>query len=339
MASRARRIRSGTVSSAIPRGASPWTAGEGRPDAEAGAAEGSRRSATVRERTARALLMANSSSAAKTGQLQLALSWKAIGATRRAAAAVRRRRVPRLLAERRRRHPAVPLQPARDHQQGRRRDLRRRRHPVQCDQLILNHGWTGLLVDGGEERFAAAAPSSRRTPTRSRSRRPSRANGSTARRSTTSSRSTASRGEIDLLSIDLDGVDYWVWEAARRDPPARRRRRDACIWGADAAVTVPYARDFQAPLVDGFGIYRRRQPAGLRQARAPQGLPAGRRAGARLQRLLRARRPRHRPAAGSERRRPPASTGPSCAGRPRASCRSSATRPGSRSSGGSAPLT
>ena len=63
------------------------------------------------------------------------------------------------------------------------------------------------------------------------------------------------RGEIDLLSIDLDGVDYWVWEALDVIRPRVVVVETQCIWGADAAVTVPYARDFKAPLVDGFGIY------------------------------------------------------------------------------------
>ena len=146
----------------------------------------------LRERAARALLMANSSSAAKTGQLQLALSWKALA----------RRGDPL---------PAFADVEFRAYSQNGEDGILLYLFSllgttnklaveicagdgIQCNatNLILNHGWTGLLVDGGEEEVAAAAPSSRRIPTRSRSRRPSCANGSTARPSTTSSRSTAS---------------------------------------------------------------------------------------------------------------------------------------------------
>jgi len=52
-------------------------------------------------------------------------------------------------------------------------------------------------------------------------------------------------GEIDLLSVDLDGVDYWVWEAL----DCVRSRIVVVEFqsglGPDAALTVPYSDNFQ----------------------------------------------------------------------------------------------
>lgn len=52
------------------------------------------------------------------------------------------------------------------------------------------------------------------------------------------------RGEIDLLSIDLDGVDYWIWKAIDCIQPRVVVVEYQHRWGPDRAVTVPYRRDF-----------------------------------------------------------------------------------------------
>ena len=63
-------------------------------------------------------------------------------------------------------------------------------------------------------------------------------------------------GAVDLLSLDLDGVDYWVWEAIEVVRPRVVIAEVQCIWGNDRSVTVPYARDFQAAVaVDLCKIY------------------------------------------------------------------------------------
>ena len=47
-------------------------------------------------------------------------------------------------------------------------------------------------------------------------------------------------GEIDLLSLDLDGNDYWVWRALDACSPRMVLLRFNAAFGADRAVTVPY---------------------------------------------------------------------------------------------------
>src|SRR5262249_42136754 len=62
-------------------------------------------------------------------------------------------------------------------------------------------------------------------------------------------------GPVDLLSIDLDGVDYWVWDALEVIRPRVVIAEIQCVWGTDRAVTVPYAEDFQTRFIDDFGVY------------------------------------------------------------------------------------
>ncbi len=52
-------------------------------------------------------------------------------------------------------------------------------------------------------------------------------------------------GEIGLLSIDIDGNDYWVWEAIDSVDPALVVVEYNHRFGPERAVTIPYSPDFQ----------------------------------------------------------------------------------------------
>lgn len=52
-------------------------------------------------------------------------------------------------------------------------------------------------------------------------------------------------GEIGLLSIDIDGNDYWVWEQIDCVNPAIVITEFNPIFGSKAEVTIPYNKDFQ----------------------------------------------------------------------------------------------
>lgn len=47
--------------------------------------------------------------------------------------------------------------------------------------------------------------------------------------------------EIDLLSIDVDGNDFWFWEAIERVPPRVVVVEYNAALGPDLALTMPYA--------------------------------------------------------------------------------------------------
>lgn len=52
------------------------------------------------------------------------------------------------------------------------------------------------------------------------------------------------RGEIGLLSIDIDGNDYWVWESIDSVNPAIVIVEYNSVFGRDRAITVPYDAGF-----------------------------------------------------------------------------------------------
>src|SRR6266700_639412 len=51
-------------------------------------------------------------------------------------------------------------------------------------------------------------------------------------------------GQIGLLSIDIDGNDYWVWEKLDIVDPVVTIVEYNSIFGPDLAVTIPYNPDF-----------------------------------------------------------------------------------------------
>lgn len=56
-------------------------------------------------------------------------------------------------------------------------------------------------------------------------------------------------GEIDLLSIDIDGMDYWVWQALTACNPRLVAIEYNWLFGAERAVTVPYNPEFDVDKV------------------------------------------------------------------------------------------
>jgi hypothetical protein len=52
-------------------------------------------------------------------------------------------------------------------------------------------------------------------------------------------------GEVDLLSIDVDGIDYWVWEAITACSPRVVALEYNWLFGPDKSVTVPYDENFE----------------------------------------------------------------------------------------------
>jgi hypothetical protein len=128
---------------------------------------------------------------------------------------------------------------------------------IECNttNLILNHGWHGLLVDGDRgnvERGIRFFARSRHTYVY-----PPRFVCSWVTRGSINEIFAANgfSGEIDLLSLDLDGVDYWIWESIEAVSPRVVVVEYQDILGPERSWTVPYGDDFSSrnyPMTDGM---------------------------------------------------------------------------------------
>jgi hypothetical protein len=61
-------------------------------------------------------------------------------------------------------------------------------------------------------------------------------------------------GEIGLLSIDLDGNDYWVWEAVMTNPAIVVVEYNS-VFGSERRVVVPYTAGFQRTQAHWSNLY------------------------------------------------------------------------------------
>jgi len=110
--------------------------------------------------------------------------------------------------------------------------------------LILNHGWEGFLFDGSEENvksgieFYKTHPDTRAWPPKFKQAWITRDN------ITELVSSLNLSGEIDLLSLDIDGNDYWIFEALDTVTPRVVIAEYQQAWGPDVAVTQRYQEDF-----------------------------------------------------------------------------------------------
>ena len=106
--------------------------------------------------------------------------------------------------------------------------------------LLTNNNWSGLVLDGGAENIRRIRKSAiywqhnlkavEAFITREN------INGLLA--------DNGIGGEIGLLSIDIDGNDYWVWQAIDAVSPAILALEYNARFGAAEAVTVPYDPGF-----------------------------------------------------------------------------------------------
>lgn len=62
-------------------------------------------------------------------------------------------------------------------------------------------------------------------------------------------------GEIDVLSLDVDGNDYWFWQVIDCIDPRIVVIEYNATFGPDDAVTVPYNKDFVRYDVHSSGFY------------------------------------------------------------------------------------
>jgi hypothetical protein len=106
--------------------------------------------------------------------------------------------------------------------------------------LLLNYGWRGLVIEAGPEHVARIRQS------REHWLYDLQVAHSFITRDNINGilRDAGMSGEIGLLSVDIDGNDYWVWEAIDVVHPTIVVAEYNYRFGPTATVAVPYAEDF-----------------------------------------------------------------------------------------------
>lgn len=106
-------------------------------------------------------------------------------------------------------------------------------------------GWHGLMIDGNPDHAALAGGRFPRTRVTAVSAFV------TAENVNELVRSHGFEGEVGVLAIDIDGVDYWIWRALDACRPAIVIVEYNAYFGLTRAVTVPYRPDFTRQALPG----------------------------------------------------------------------------------------
>lgn len=106
--------------------------------------------------------------------------------------------------------------------------------------LSINFGWKGLLMEG-DQRLVLLARSYYSTKLGHRASDVKIMQSFVTRETINPVLvQNGLEGEIDLLSIDIDGNDYWVWEAINCINPRVVVIEYNATFGANASISVPY---------------------------------------------------------------------------------------------------
>jgi hypothetical protein len=126
---------------------------------------------------------------------------------------------------------------------------------IECNtaNLILHHGWWGHLFDGDRRKVEQGLQFYRNS--KQTFLHPPRFNRAwvTAENVNDVFRDSGVPAEFDLLSLDLDGVDYWVWKAVESVRPRVVVCETNNVIGPHDALTVPYDPAFERPKPDFAG--------------------------------------------------------------------------------------
>ena len=106
--------------------------------------------------------------------------------------------------------------------------------------LLLNDSWSGLVMDGSDSHVSSI----RSEQIYWRNDLTALARFITRENINSLIEEAGFGGRIGLLSIDVDGNDYWIWEALTKVDPAIVIVEYNGIFGSREAVTIPYQSDF-----------------------------------------------------------------------------------------------
>jgi hypothetical protein len=117
--------------------------------------------------------------------------------------------------------------------------------------LLINDNWTGLVIDGSSSNIESIKQDDIYW------RHNLKAEHAFITRENINEliRSNGISGEIGLLSIDIDGNDYWVWEAIDVVTPSIVVTEYNSGFGPKRAVTIPYDPEFNRTVAHYSNLY------------------------------------------------------------------------------------
>jgi hypothetical protein len=119
---------------------------------------------------------------------------------------------------------------------------------LECNttNLLVNHKWWGLLFDGNQDNIKQAEQFFSHCPDTNIWKPKLVCSWITRENINDLIKDSGFSGEIDLLSLDIDGIDYWLWESINIINPRVVLLEFNHLWGPEASVSVPYKSDFVA---------------------------------------------------------------------------------------------
>ena len=124
---------------------------------------------------------------------------------------------------------------------------------LECNTAVLGFvlGWDGVMVEGEALRAAAARKLAARMLV-------GRANRVEVRQAFVTAQNVediVGSGPLGVLSIDVDGMDYWLWKAVPDEAADVVVIEYNASMGRERAVTVPYDAEFSAMQAHASGYY------------------------------------------------------------------------------------
>jgi hypothetical protein len=117
--------------------------------------------------------------------------------------------------------------------------------------LLLDQNWSGLVMDGS----AAHIQGIREIKIYWKYDLDARQAFVTRENIDTLLREAGMKGDLGVLSIDIDGNDYWVWQGISVVDPRIVVIEYNSIFGSERAVTVPYHPDFKRGAKHSSNLY------------------------------------------------------------------------------------
>lgn len=117
--------------------------------------------------------------------------------------------------------------------------------------LLINNNWSGLVIDGSQEYIDYI----KKDEIYWKYNLKAECDFITAENINDIILRNGIKGKIGLLSVDIDGVDYWVWKAINCIEPDIVICEYNHRFGKEEAVTVPYKADFVRTEENNTNIY------------------------------------------------------------------------------------